>query len=110
MRNEKLTIQTLQIAKGNAVAFYEQGDESQDFWKQIIDDCNDEIIAISQEVPKKHGKAVITVVAGIALFLVILWCAGCGEIIQSAGHLCNAGGQALSFTGDHLTQTVAKEK
>ena len=46
----------------------------------------------------------------VALLLAILFCSGCGEIIQSAGHLCNAGGQALSFTGDHLTQTVAKEK
>ena len=48
----------------------------------------------------------------MAIIVVILLgiAAGCGEIIQSAGHLCNAGGQALTATGNHLTQTVAKEK
>ena len=80
MRNEKLTIQTLQIAKGNAVAFYEQGDESQDFWKQIIDDCNDEIIAISQESPLMYGRSRIIVMAIIIVILLGIAAAGCNTV------------------------------
>lgn len=102
MRTE-LDIQTLQRAKANAVAFWHTN-QSQEFWEAVIDDCDEEIIAISrQEAPQPmYGKARLGVMAVIAIVLLsILFCsvgckatAGLGRDITWMGE---AGEEMLSY-------------
>lgn len=79
MRTE-LDIQTLQQAKANAVQFYSQGGESQEFWEQVIDDCDEEIKEISKEREQDDRiiEALIVKFALVFITLLILYTvAGC---------------------------------
>ena len=83
----KLDIQTLQRAKGNAVAFYNAA-EDKEFWQQVIDDCDEEIIEISKEKPL-FSKPRIVAILIVALILIALsgcqFASGCGKAVQGLG-------------------------
>ena len=88
MRNEQ-EIQTLQRAKGNAVAFWHCNDESQDFWEQVIDDCDEDIIEIANRKPPEpmFTRARLAVMLVIALILLVIALSGCQTVKGGLGDL-----------------------
>ena len=106
MRNE-LDIQTLQKAKANAVAFYDQGDESQDFWEQVIEDLDEEIKDIKDEQSARREGLAIT--ACVVLILLTIWLTGCSKVCGGIGMICEGVGDGVSATGQFIQET-SKEK
>ena len=47
--------------------------------------------------------AVIVVLWGICM-----WMLGCGKLLEGTGNILEAGGQGLSFVGEHLVETGTK--
>ena len=102
MRNE-LDIKTLQKAKGNAVAFYNACEEPEDreFWTQVIEDCDEEIKAISKEPLRQIDRvkvAMLIIILALIAFLVfgcnavqgvgkdITWMGAAGQEMLEHGH------------------------
>ena len=107
MKNEQ-KIQTLQRAKGNAVAFYHCCDESQDFWEQVIDDCDEDIIEIANRKPPepmftRKRLAVMLVITLILLAVALCGCATAKASLNLGGAVMQDTGWALKKMSENIT-------
>jgi TRAP-type mannitol/chloroaromatic compound transport system permease large subunit len=81
MRDE-LDIQTLQTAKANATAFYHADDTDKEFWEQVVEDIDEEIVAISQQEKKQNTKAMIMLVIITILVLATIILTICCQTVK----------------------------
>jgi len=102
MNNTKKTIEYVNKTKQDAMRFLAEAQEDVAIWTMVINECDSDLKAISQKRPPMYGKARITVMAAIALFLAILWCAGCNTV--------SGFGRDVTAVSDGFREQMAKGK
>ncbi len=75
---------------------------------KAFDSCDKMIYLIGQAPKKKplFTRARLTVMAGIALFLIIVYCSGCGKMLGGAGQMLDGFGDGVSYVGQHIQEAV----
>ncbi len=77
MRGTKKTIEYVNKTKQDAMKFLAEAREDVALWTMVVNECDADLMAISQKRPPMYGKARIAVMLAIVVILTVVALCGC---------------------------------